>query len=280
MALFVVLLARGFPCSEANAQSNEWSWMKGPQTPQISVYGTLGTPAANNLPGVRTFAAGWTDSKGNLWLFGGTGSDSAGKFGGLNDLWLFNPSINEWAWMGGSNTINGSPVQGTLGTPAPGNVPGAHAGAAIWTDAKGNVWLFGGDGGNDLWEFNPSINEWAWMGGSSTVPTCPNYYCGQPGVYGKLGTAAVGNVPGTRSNADTWTDSHGNLWLFGGNGFDASGMLGYLNDLWEFNPSTLEWTWMGGNNTVPSCANADDCGQSGTYGAEGTPGSEIGRAHV
>jgi hypothetical protein len=31
-------------------------------------------------------------------------------------------------------------------------------------------------------------------------------------------------------------DSSGNFWLFGGNGLDASGTLGYLNDVWEYQP--------------------------------------------
>ena len=99
------------------------------------------------------------------------------------------------------------------------------------------------------------------MGGSSTV--------NQPGVYGKLGTPAAGNIPGGRDNAATWTDSSGNFWLFGGVGFDTNGNFGYLNDLWEFNPSTDEWTWMGGSSTVPaSCAGSTTvtCGQPGVYG--------------
>ena len=66
------------------------------------------------------------------------------------------------------------------------------------------------------------------MGGSSTVPsTCltwPNT-CGQPGVYGTLGTPAAGNVPGGRFGAVSWTDSSGHLWLFGGLGHDASGAV-------------------------------------------------------
>ena len=47
-----------------------------------------------------------------------------------------------------------------MGTPAPGNVPGARESAAAWVDKDGNFWLFGGAGGavgsegslNDLWE--------------------------------------------------------------------------------------------------------------------------------
>src|SRR5271170_4408486 len=80
-------------------------------------------------------------------------------------------------------------------------------------------------------------NEWTWMGGTDSN--------NQAGVYGTLGTPATGNLPGSRDSAATWTDSNGNLWLFGGTGIDASGNLGYLNDLWEYSPSTNQWTWMG-----------------------------------
>ena len=34
--------------------------------------------------------------------------------------------------------------------------------------------------------------------------------------------------------------------LFGGMGYDAAGNAGYLNDLWEYNVTTLVWTWQGG----------------------------------
>lgn len=73
--------------------------------------------------------------------------------------------------MGGSSTLNGfvaSGVSGTLGTPATGNIPQGRAGAVGWTDKKGNLWLFGGytstasNSFNDLWEFTPATNQWAW----------------------------------------------------------------------------------------------------------------------
>src|SRR5579863_8091811 len=179
---------------------------------------------------------------------------------------------NEWAWMGGSSTLGsngGQPgVYGTLGTPAPGNLPGNRDSAATWTDRNGNLWLFGGNGVdsagtvgylNDLWEFNLSTNLWPWMGGSNTVGTNG----GQPGVYGTLGTPASGNIPGSRYSAATWTDRSGNLWLFGGRGYDSTGAAwGHLNDLWEFNPPTNEWTWIGGSNIVY---------QPGVYGTLATP---------
>jgi len=54
------------------------------------------------------------------------------------------------------------------------------------------------------------------------------------GVYGTLGTGATANVPGARGGAISWTDSAGNLWLFGGYGFDSGGTNGNLNDLWQY----------------------------------------------
>ena len=56
-----------------------------------------------------------------------------------------------------------------------------------------------------------------------------------------------------------WTDAAGNVWLFGGLGYDSAGTLGYLNDLWKY--SAGQWTWMGGSNVG---------NQEGTYGTQGT----------
>src|SRR4051794_16254969 len=80
-----------------------------------------------------------------------------------------------------------------------------------------------------------AANQWTWMSGSSTIGAhCPNSFCGRPGVYGVLGIPAAANVPGSRSDAIAWSDPGGNLWLFGGAGFDAGGTNFLLNDLWEF----------------------------------------------
>jgi N-acetylneuraminic acid mutarotase len=279
-----------------------WAWMGGsssiPGTEygQPGVYGTLSTPAAGNIPGGRDNGATWTDHNGNLWLFGGFGYDATGAILGLlNDLWQLNPATNQWTWMGGSNTLptcaslcEQAGVYGTLGTPAAGNIPGGRSGAATWTDSGGHLWLFGGStfdatsnvNGllNDLWEFNPSTGLWAWMGGSSTigsdcVGTAPNQTCGQPGVYSTLGTAAAANIPGTRAGAATWIDSSGHLWLFGGYGFDAAGIESYLNDVWEFNTSTSQWTWMGGSSVGVSGGQPGVYGTLGTASAANIPGS-------
>ena len=276
--------------------NGEWTWMGGSTTVGApfggpgGVYGTLGTPSATNVPGGRYGAISWIDSSGNFWLFGGNSIDSTGAtLGYMNDLWVFNPKLGtygEWTWMAGGSVVanggNGAPgVYGTLGTPDSANTPGARDAGVSWVDGSGNVWLFGGFGDdmngtqgylNDLWKYTPGSNgavgEWTWMSGAATLP---QPYAGASGVYGSLGIASATNVPGGRFSAQTWVDKSGNLWLFDGDGYDSTGAGGYLNDLWEFNPTlgtTGEWAWMGGGTTVGRTG-----GQPGSYGTLGTAGA-------
>jgi len=301
---------------EFSPVTDEWAWMGGSNDSQVpneggmpGVYGNLGTASAANIPGGRQGASSWTDSNGNFWLFGGGGFDSAGTYGELNDLWMFQPKTNEWTWVTGGNVVNNcfqantytfcageSGVYGTQNVAAPGNTPGAREGAATWYDKSGNLWLFGGIGMdpvtevnyyfNDLWKFSLSTKQWTWVSGNSTTSpqvACqfdPNssliYDCGYPGTYGTLGTPSPMNIPGGRRGASTWIDGNGNLWLFGGEGFDSVGSINPMNDLWEFTPSNAQWTWKGGANAVAPCvANwSDTCSAfilSGTYGTQGTP---------
>jgi N-acetylneuraminic acid mutarotase len=277
-ALLTLCLLFAF-AQQAHSQTTapyEWTWVGGNITaPQAGVYGTLGVPAAANYPGGRSGAVTWTDSKGNFWLFAGAGDDASGTWGNLNDLWEYNPSTNEWTWISGSSTVTSPGVYGTLGTPAPGNIPGGRDSAVSWIDGSGNFWLFGGNGIdangngayplNDLWEFNPSTSEWTWMGGNSTFNAVQSgndtEYLSYPAVYGTLGVPAAANTPGSRSGAVSWTDKSGNLWLFGGVVYVSYPNFGIFNDLWKFNPSTKEWAWMGGSSTDA---------QPGVYGALGT----------
>ena len=200
---------------------------------QPGMYGARGTPAPNNVPGARQDAVSWIDTSGNPWLFGGFGVDAAGTVSVQNDLWKY--SAGEWTWISGSDLASQPGTYGPLGTGASSIVPGARAQAFGWSDAAGNFWLFGGtgldsvgsDGSlNDLWKY--SAGEWTWMGGSNVV--------NQSGTYGTRGTAASNNVPGARSGAVSWTDASGNLWLFGGGGYDSTGTAGWLNDLWKYEP--------------------------------------------
>src|SRR5579863_2385623 len=182
----------------------------------------------------------------------------------------------EWVWQGGDTTVAHAPVFGRQGMAAAGNTPGSRYAASSWTDASGNFWLFGGYGYtwngnfsalNDLWMYGPTTGQWTWINGGNQFS--PN------GVYGTTNTPDPGNFPSIRAGAAAWTDKSGNFWMFGGEGADSTGTAGYLNDLWEFNPSSTEWTWVGGPNTI-ACAtenNATVCGNAGVYGMQGTPAS-------
>src|SRR5687768_2143564 len=136
-----------------------------------------------------------------------------------------------WTWMGGTSAASANGIYGTLGIPSTSNYPGAREGGGIqWSDASGNLWLFGGYGYpasgsqgfmNDLWKYNPVSNEWTWVNGNNTINSGGN--------YGTKGVAAASNKPGSRYLSAAWSDNSGNLWLFGGYGYDKNTSFGLLN---------------------------------------------------
>jgi N-acetylneuraminic acid mutarotase len=242
--------------------SGEWTWESGVDTvDQLGVYGTKGTGSTSNVPGARYSAVSWIDKNGNFWLFGGR-YDTAGPTANyLNDLWEYNPTTSKWTWQSGSNAVGAEGTYGNLGQGSASTTPGARYLSTSWTDSQGHLWLFGGYGPdsagntavlNDLWEYNTSSGQWTWMGGSNLADV--------KGVYGTLATADPANIPGSRKGAVAWTDVNGNFWVFGGVGVDSTGVSGELNDLWEYNPVTSEWTWQSGSNLI------DGLGSYGTLG--------------
>ena len=96
-----------------------------------------GTASTSTNPGGLSGAVGWTDSSGDLWLFGGTADD---------DIWEFSPTTKMWTWVSGSTPGNSFSSYGTLGVASTSNEPGTRTGAVGWTDKNGNFWLFGGNG--------------------------------------------------------------------------------------------------------------------------------------
>jgi hypothetical protein len=144
---------------EFNSTSGQWTWVNGNNSGDTSKldnnayapasYGTLGAFAPGNVPGGRFEAQSAIDGAGHFWMYGGEGVDSANNGGSLSDLWEYDPAKNQWAWISGSNLYTGNTgplpgVFGTLGKPAPGNMPPARQGASAWMDKNGNFWMFGG----------------------------------------------------------------------------------------------------------------------------------------
>jgi hypothetical protein len=290
--------------------TNQWTWVAGSNLMICSntIYGRVecvqpannsgiaGQFSVGNTPGGRSGEVTWTDRQGKFWLFGGSSYDNNSVGGNFNDFWEFDPTQSQWAWMGGVTAITcvnyppqgfciGSespqPVYGTLGVTATGNDPGGRDQAAGWIDSNGDLWIYGGLNAiytaplnafaanfDDVWKFSFSSSEWTWMAGNNSVATSTSNF---PGVYGTLGKAAAANVPGSRVNQASWTDSNGNFWLFGGLGYDSTSTNGFLNDLWAFSPTNAQWRWMGGSTTLGAVCAYGYCGQPGVYGTLGAP---------
>jgi hypothetical protein len=234
-----------------------WTWVSGDNTgSEHGAYGPRGVAGSTNRPGGRKGAVSWIDPQGNLWLFGGEGYAGKGFMGFLNDLWKFDGMM--WTWVSGDKKIDQEGEYGDQGVAADTNTPGARYDAVGWTDAEGNLWLFGGFGCdrygaegylNDLWKFDGST--WMWVAGDNTR--------NEIGDYGAMGVAEDTNKPGARSLPVPWADTDGALWLFGGHGLanvswepkinlldDRPKGAGFLNDLWKFDGTS--WIWVSGES--------------------------------
>ena len=108
------------------------------------------------------------------------------------------------------------------------------------TGTGGSASVTGTRPGAVLWTYYETVQGLVGCPGTGGDDGCDNGGNGDntSGSYGTLGTSSVSNAPGGRDSISTWIDSSGNLWLFGGYGYDSTGQLGYLNDLWQYDPST------------------------------------------
>jgi len=243
-------------------------------------------------PGARWGSVTWSDGAGNFYLFGGQGNAAYPHAGLLNDLWEFTPSgydvsippnyAGSDTYLGTWTNLSGYATANVKGVYSGSELPGGRWGAAFCTDSSGTLWMFGGQGYdvngnlgllNDLWKY--SGGTWTWVGPSNSTVGQNN------GVYGTLGQGSTGNAPGGRQTAVLVADNAGNLWLFGGLGLDSIGTQNpgntgslpngttpegaLLNDLWEYNIASGEWTWVSGGGAT-GVAN-----QIGIYGSQQTP---------
>lgn len=243
------------------------------------------------VPGARWGSVTWSDASGNFYLFGGQGNAAPGFSGLLNDFWKFTPTTYDtsagnytgsYTYLGSWTNLSGFASANVRGVYTGTAFPGGRWGAAYCTDASGTVWMFGGQGYdsngaigllNDLWKY--SGGAWTWVGPSVSSVGQNN------GVYGTLGTPGPGTYPGGRQTAVLWPDNLGHLWLFGGLGLDSVGTQNpgtagslpngsapegaLLNDLWEYDIATQQWTWMSGGGASGLAE------QIGVYGIQQVP---------
>lgn len=193
---FYLFGGRGYTSGTATiALLNDlWSY-----TPSTATWTLITTAAA---PAGRAFASAWADADGNGWIYGG--SDLAAQY--YNDMWKY--SAKAWTNVAGSTTPNQRPVYPTT--------PGGLYAAASFHNSGIN-YMFGGTGlsavataantaNRDLWSFNTKTSAWTYE-------------------FGTQGTV-VGSqtTPGARYLPALWKDKSGNIIVFGGNGYDSTGL--------------------------------------------------------
>jgi len=153
---------------------------------------------------------------------------------------------NDWAWttwyMDKTDVANNLPLRSPrhsflkIWLHPNLNSPGGRDFAASWTDNQGRRWLFGGQGYpypsplglqlpgllNDLWVFDGSVGGWVPANVLTILPPGTSQWIVDPTAleFEEVSTTAGG--PGSRWGSSSWTDSSGNLYLFGGQGFDST----------------------------------------------------------
>ena len=216
---------------------DNWAWVSGSNLTDLSgVYGSIGDEHASYYPGSRAGMSSWITEDGYMWIFGGYGRDSVSTLSYLNDLWRYNVTTDNWAWMTGSNYTDQVGSYGIKGHYGSAYTPGARSVSTSCTDSYGNLMLFGGAAGigaryNDLWQYNSTQNKWRWISG--------NYTLNAIGNYGTKGVTDLSSFPGARQHSSIRCDNNGKIWLFGGYGYDNDIVAGYLNDLWIYVPLDL-----------------------------------------
>ena len=217
-------------------------------TNNLSIYIVCNTSTFNSVDlriPARLGAVSWTDSLGNVYVFGGNNGNIY-----YNDLWKLNGS--SWSLLI-DNGVAGS--------------PNAISGAVAWTDNSGNAYVFGGENMaryyNDLWKFNGK--NWSQVTNAGTPPSTRKGAVawvdnsGNAYVFGGFNGANfndlwrfdgtrwyrviannVAGSPSRRIAAASWKDNSGNAYVFGG--YNGT----FLNDLWEFDGTS----WSPVNNGI------------------------------
>lgn len=215
--------------------SNRWTWVQGPGgTSDLQpVYGTRLTPSINNTPGERSESCSWTDTSGNLWLYGGISYKEPGGAQPYSDLWRYNIPTNSWTWMKGGQGPIAPGHYGTLGVEdSLNNPPPINEMDITWVDGQNDLWML--DPNGCLWKYRTTTNNWTWMKGDT------NGYA----LYGTRFVPGPANRPGrTGFDYTRWKDSKGKFWYL-------SSLAASYKILWKYDPTINEWAWMWGDTAT------------------------------
>lgn len=255
---------------EYDISTNIWKFIKGYSFTDNSINANQrikfnGLIESENSPGFMDgYNAKW-EYNGDLYLYGVYDVKNASHYASIDlrntvsgkpystNIWKYHSDIKKWQVIHSFDERSwayfySNPVYNTKGVEDENNYPSVRKplSSMSFNDNNGNLYMFGGSHANessyyynDLWKFNIATKRWVWISGSNAS----NKF----GIYGTQGTTGATNMPGGREKGKTWNDNQGNSWLFGGYGYGTSN-FGNLNDLWKYNVSTNQWTWVKGSN--------------------------------
>ncbi len=272
----VVALASNNDSPNVSQPLLDVTWVSGSKDAGFigSYSGTNGARRTDISPGGSMMQV-WRTKDGKIWvhsdddgLVGRTGNNVHDRT--LSALWNYDPKDNTWLLVKVESAVR---VRGLQGVGANSNTPGARGRAATWVDTDGNLWLYGGDGVDDLslgdmystygdlWKFDTKLEQWIWVRGDD------NKYS----VYGDSAQESASFSPNIRSGGASWADESGNLWMFGGHD-----NVWFRADVWKYNIARNMWSL----ETKPSSAMSDPnpasspiaalIGASAAYNGNGT----------
>jgi hypothetical protein len=177
-----------------------------------SVVGTVRVSDPNAHPGARRFTACWKDNNGHLWLYGGNNG------GYIGDTWRYDGT--NWAYWGGPTDYGVAPVNGTPKTFSFDYHPGGRGYAGVAVTASGSATYIIGGLLNflysaDIWKFE-SDKGWSFWDG---------YIGAQHSTPGTIKVPSETNKLDSRYGSATVVDDFDNIWIFGGYGYQAPGIL-------------------------------------------------------
>jgi hypothetical protein len=191
-----------------SVSGGQWGWVGGTMNlNDTGVNGTVGTPAAANIPSARFVTAVTTkpDSNNKIWLFGGTSN---------SQLWSFDTTTGYW-------TLVHSGTTSFVNKGISGGQPGSESQSRLFVDSSNRVWLLrttlGNPPSSSLWMF--SGGSWTWVAGNAT------------GVEDFAAPAVGGAYNGFIRSGNDFSgviDSTDHLWIYGG-----YTSLGRSAELWK-----------------------------------------------
>jgi hypothetical protein len=216
------------------------TWIAGYWTNRTGVYTSQGEDSPFSVPPSRP-DCGMVYFDGFIYLTAG------------HDLWRFNLSSQQFAWLYGTDIDSVYPVYGQKDFSSRWNTPGSRILVRNWIDdRRGKLYMFGGYGKfvsssqpflADMWKFDAQTLEWAWIGGSKVL--------NDVGVYGSIGIFSPNNRPApTTLQCAAFCELRKLIFLYGG-ASPHEPFLSPINTLWAFDLVSQQFAWLSGSSTNP-----------------------------